>query len=213
MDAYRTSLPEDLLLLCVEPVSGRLRQPSLFHLALAGGVLAELLAAEAAVLDGRRLVLSRTAPLGHPALDDAVRVLNATAAPPRGATLSRCLHRLGRRVAAPYLDSLIQRGLLQPQSHKLLGLIPVTRYTAADRSAHDACVALVADAVLDPNAPARTLQLAALAHAGDLSRRLYPGRANRPAQRRLADLARLDPVAKAVRDAVRAAKDTQTGSG
>ncbi|MFC1429196.1 GPP34 family phosphoprotein [Streptacidiphilus sp. N1-3] len=224
MDAYGTTLPEDLLLLCASPKDPRnaprndtrLRQPSHFRLALAGGTLAELLAAGVAALERNRLVLLHPGPLGHPALDAAVTTLSGYAAPPRGARVRSCVNRLSRRAAEPYLQSLVDRGLAQRRVWKLLGLIPITQYTVTDRgaAAHKLAAALVTDAVDNPEADPRSLQLAALAHAVDLTRRLYPGPvANRRARQRLAALTRQDPVASAVHAAVRAAKDVQTGSG
>ena len=212
-----TTLPEDLLLLCASPGDGRIRQPGSFRLALAGAVLAELVDAGAATVEqGRRLVLLRPGPLGHPALDAAAATLAGYAGPPRGARLRGCLNRLGRRAAEPYLESLVRRGLVQRGTWKALGLIPITQYTvtAAGAAVHKAGLARLATAVDRPDASARALRLAALAHAGDLTGRLYPGPiANRAARSRLAALTRDDPIASAVRAAVRAAKDAQTGAG
>ena len=216
MDEFRTTLPEDLLLLCASPDDGRIRQPGQFRLALAGGALAELMTAGAAVIERNRLVLLHPGSLGHPALDNAAATLAGYAGPPRGARLRGCVTRLGRRGSTPYLDSLVQRGLVQRRTWKFLGLIPIAQYVvtgpgAAERKAR---VGLVADAVDNPSAPPRSLQLAALAHAGDLTGRLYPGPiANRAARSRLSTLTRIDPLAAAVHAAIRAAKDAQTGSG
>jgi len=217
MDARRTTLPEDLLLLCASPEDGRIRQPGSFRLALAGATLAELVDAGAAAVDGRhRLVLLHPGPLGHPALDAATVALAGYAGPPRGARLRTCVNRLGRRAAEPYLESLVQRGLAQRGSWKALGLIPITRYTltGTGAAARETVAAQVAVAVDDPGAPVRARRLAALAHAGGLTGRLYPGPvANRAARSRLAALTRLDPVASAVHAAVHAAKSAQTGAG
>ncbi|MFC1399785.1 MULTISPECIES: GPP34 family phosphoprotein [Streptacidiphilus] len=217
MDEWRTttSLPEDLLLLCADPGTGRIRQPGEFRYALAGAALAELLAAQAAVLEGNgRLVLLRGAPLGHPGLDAVAAALAGPAAPPRGARLRTCVNRAGRVRSKVYLEVMAKAGLVDRRRRKVLGLIPFDEYTVIDSSIAAARRALVADAVDNGNAPARSLQLAALAHAGELTGRLYPGPvANRTARRRLADLARLDPVASAAHAAVRAAKSAQSSGG
>jgi hypothetical protein len=228
-DRTPTRLSEDLLLLCGSPDDGRIRQPGSFRLALAGGTLAELLAAGAATVEGgNRFVLLHPGPLGHPALDQAATALAGYAGPPRGARLRSCLSRLARRSAAPYLESLVERGLAQRRTRRLLGLVPVARYTltAPGTAARKWLVAQIADAVANPDTVAdpdavgdlaalpRALRLAALAHAGDLTARLYPGPvANRAARRRLAALTRLDPVATAVQAATRAARNAQTGAG
>ena len=215
MDEWRaTSLPEDLLLLCADPGTGRIRQPGEFRFALAGAALAELLAAQAAVLEGGRLVLLRGAPLGHPGLDAAAAALAGPAAPPRGARLRTCVNRVGRRRSKLYLEVMAKAGLVDRRRRKILGLIPFDEYTVTESSIAAARRALVADAVDNGNAPARSLQLAALAHAGELTGRLYPGPvANRTARRRLADLARIDPVASAAHAAARAARSAQSSGG
>ena len=210
------TLPEDLLLLCASPDDGRLRLPNHFRFAVAGGVLTELLAAGAATLDGTRLLLLNPGPLGgHPALNAASAVLARHAGPPRGARLRTCVNRLGRRAAEPYLASLVQRGLAERRAWKLLGVVPIARYTAtsAGLAARKLLTAQVADAVENPAAPARAFRLAALANAGELTGRLYPGPVtNRRARGRLADLTRHDPVATAVHHAVRSAKQAAASS-
>ena len=216
MDEWRstTNLPEDLLLLCADPGTGRVRIPGEFRFALAGAALAELLAAQAAVLENGRLVLLRGAPLGHPGLDAAAAALAEPAAPPLGARLRTCLNRIGRGKSKLYLEALVQAGLVDRRSRKLLGLIRIDEYTVTDPGAVAARRALVADAVDNANAPARSLQLATLAHAAELTGRLYPGRvANGPARRRLADLTRLDPIASAAHAAARAARNAQSSGG
>ncbi|TDU06441.1 Golgi phosphoprotein 3 GPP34 [Streptomyces sp. 846.5] len=215
MDEWRTTnLPEDLLLLCADPDTGRIRLPGEFRFALAGAALAELLAAQAAVLENGRLALLRGAPLGHPGLDAAAAALAGPAAPPRGARLRTCLNRMGRGRSKLYLDVLVKAGLVDRRSRKLLGLIRVDQYTVTDLGAVAARRALVADAVDNVNAPARSQQLAALAHAAELTGRLYPGPvANRPARRRLADLTRDDPIASAAHAAARAARNAQSSAG
>ncbi|MFC1421089.1 GOLPH3/VPS74 family protein [Streptacidiphilus cavernicola] len=210
-----STLAEDLLLLCASPDAPRLRLPGHFRFVVSGGVLAELLEAGAATLHGNRLVL--VSPDAAPAtLSHAAAAFSRSAAPPRGARLRRCLTLLGRQVATPYLESLVRREHLQRGTRKLLGLVPTTRYTAtpAGLAARKALVARIADAVDSPAAaPPRSLRLAALAHAGGLTARLYPGPvANRVARRRLADLTRDDPVATAVRAAVRAARNAESGA-
>ncbi|WP_042404314.1 GPP34 family phosphoprotein [Streptacidiphilus carbonis] len=214
MDQSSTGLPEDLLLLCADPETGRIRQPGEFRFALAGATVAELVAAGAAALEGGRLVLLRGAPLGHPGLDAAAAALAGPAAPPRGARLRRCLQRVGRRPSKPYLDVMVKTGLVDRRSRRLLGLVTLNEYTVRDLSVIAARRALVADAVDNGNAPARSLLLAALAHAGELTGRLYPGPiANRTARRRLADLTRFDPIASAAHEATRAARSAQSSGG
>jgi hypothetical protein len=124
------------------------------------------------------------------------------------------VNRVGRRRSKLYLEVMAKAGLVDRRRRRFLGLIPFDEYTVTDSSTVAARRALVADAVDNGNAPARSLQLAALAHAGELTGRLYPGPvANRTARRRLADLARIDPVASAAHAAARAARSAQSSAG
>lgn len=246
MFAAQTTIPEDLLLLCVDPVSGTVRQPPTFRFALAGGIVAELLAAGALTLDSDRLFpppADRVAdPLSHPALEQArTGLLSAMRGPRPGAGsaadpgagfgpsaglgLRSCLNRLSSHTARPFLDSLAERGLLRTERTRVLGLFPVTRHhvlhpgvQAERRALIDSAIQSDASDASDAFAPyaqpsadlapdhTRSLRLAALAAAGDLDRRLYPGPEGRQSRRRLRELRNADPIAHAVNDAVTATR-------
>ena len=219
-----TTLPEDLLLLCADPADGRLTWPSGLPYALAGAVLAELLDAGGLALDGRRLIALPgvpAAPLPHPALEQARREV-ATLLGRNGRTgVPRVLRRLhavgGRRL---HLDSLVAHGLVRTDARRVLGFIPVKRYHAVDPGLRNDRLALL-DAILRTDGPrltvqdgrpdldphTRACQLTALAGSCALDRSLYPGVGN-PIRRRLDEIVRVDPLARAVREAVRAARDT-----
>lgn len=219
-----TTLPEDLLLLCADPVDGRLTRPTELRYALAGAVLAELLDAGGLALDGRRLVVlpgAPAAPLPHPGLEAARREVSALLGRSGRTRVLRVLNRLhragGHRL---YLDSLVARGLVRIDTRRLLGFIPVKRHHAVDPGLRNDRLALL-DAILRSDGPqltvqdgrpdldphTRALQLTALAGSCALGRSLYPGPGN-PIRRRLDEIVRVDPLARAVREAVRAARDT-----
>ena len=219
-----TTLPEDLLLLCAAPADGRLSWPTDLSYALAGAVLAELLDAGGLALDGRRLVTLPgvpAAPLPHPELEAARREIAALLGRSGRTGVLRALnrlHRVGRRQY--YLDSLVARGLVRTDARRLLGIIPANRYYAVDPGLRDDRLALL-DAILRTDGPrltdqdgrpdldphTRALQLTALAGSCGLGRSLYPGPRN-PIRRRLDEIVRVDPLAHAVREAIRNANDT-----
>lgn len=216
----QTTIPEDLLLLCVDPVSETVRQPQTFRFALAGGVVAELLAAETLALDGHRLVeppdAPPPAPLSHPALDQALATLTG-AMGRTGLSLRSGLHRLSSHAATPYLASLVERGLLRTERTKVLGLFPVTRHHPLHPGVHAERLALLDDVLrpdpptADPSTYARSLRLAALASAGGLDRRLYPGPEGRGSRRRQRELCARDPLARGVDQAISAARSSAAG--
>ncbi len=219
-----TTLPEDLLLLCADPADGRLTRPADLRYALAGAVLAELLDAGGLALDGHRLIAlpgAPAAPLPHPALEAARHQVAALLGRSGRTGVLRVLRRLhavgGHRL---YLDSLVARGLVRIDMRRLLGLVPVKRHYAVDPGLRDDRLALL-DAMLRTDGPrltaqdgrpdldphTRALQLTALAGSCALGRSLYPGPGN-PIRRRLDEIVRVDPLARAVREAIRAARDT-----
>jgi hypothetical protein len=225
----QTTIPEDLLLLCVDPESDAVKQPQTFRFALAGGVVAELLAAGALALDGHRLVHPPDAsptgpatappshpPLSHPALDQSLATLTA-AMGRTGLGLRSGLHRLSAHAARPYLDSLAERGLLRPERTRVLGLFPATRHRPLHTGVRAERLALLDDALrpdpptTDPAPRARSLRLAALASAGGLDRRLFPGPEGRQSRRRQRELCAEDPLAHAVDQTISAARSSAAG--
>ncbi|WP_395296085.1 GPP34 family phosphoprotein [Kitasatospora hibisci] len=125
------SLPEELLLLCAEPVRGRLRIPqSSLYWAVPGSVLAELQLSGGITVDGRRITGFQ--PLGS---QDEIAAGVLTRLEEAG----KRKHRLGldlamRRIPRKptqqmFLDRLIADGVLTVDRRSFLGL-PYRRYTA-----------------------------------------------------------------------------------
>ncbi|WP_037576092.1 GOLPH3/VPS74 family protein [Phaeacidiphilus oryzae] len=228
--AYRLPLPEELLLLCLDPRSLRVRQPQFFRYALAGAVLAELQLNRSVRVGGGRVGLASPAPRGEPGLDAALAwVAEAAAENPRGLPLQAALRRLARNADRPYLDALVSRGLLRVEQRRVLGLFPRTGYYAESADAHrrlaaevDAAVRAVGGARggggVPPGAPAvqgasvHDRRLAALAAAGCLSARLYPGWDGREPRIWLQLLVARDEIADAVRRLVETDQTTSTAA-
>ncbi|MFG3055095.1 GPP34 family phosphoprotein [Kitasatospora sp. NPDC048239] len=203
------SIPEELLLLCVDPEHGRLRIPAAtFHRVIAGGVLAELLVTGAISVDGRRITGYR--PLG-PADEVAAGVLARLEGAgkrqsPRG--LDIALRRIPRKPGhRPYLDRLVAAGLVTAETRRVLG-IPYRRYVAVRPDIGAVTAARVAATLERPadgsSADERDRQLAGLVAAARLDRRLYPGSAGAATRRAARQLGKELPVAQAVRRALNA---------
>lgn len=129
-DASALPLPEELLLLCAEPTTGRIRTLSGFHRAMAGAVLAELLLTGGLAVDGRRIT-GYQPPAGTEPVSTAVLARLAQGRKSgRGAGLDTTLRRISQAAARGFQDSLAARGLLRSETRRLLGLIPYQRHFA-----------------------------------------------------------------------------------
>ncbi|MEU6232144.1 GPP34 family phosphoprotein [Kitasatospora sp. NPDC047058] len=222
--SVRRSIPEELLLLCADPVRGRLRIPAgSFHRVIAGGVVAELVLTGAVTVEDRRIT-------GFQPLGGHDEVAAGVLARLEAAGKSR--HRLGlehvvRRIprkpgAAPFLDRLTAAGLLTVEQRRFLGL-PYRLHVATPPGIGQEIAARVAatlareggaavgGAAADPSpvsraalppaeraAAERDRQLAGLIGAARLQRRLYPGAAGAPTRQAVRRLVRELPVARAV---------------
>jgi hypothetical protein len=102
--------------------------------ALSGGVLVDALLSGAVVLDDERLRPGATEPT-HPLLR---RVREAVQAEPEPRTPTEWVQRLHGDIT-PFLQLVAQRlvetGVLTEERHKILGLIPTTRFPEADPTA------------------------------------------------------------------------------
>ncbi|MFJ3792079.1 GPP34 family phosphoprotein [Kitasatospora sp. NPDC090091] len=125
------SLPEELLLLCAEPVRGRLRIPqSAFYWAVPGSVLAELQLGGAITVDGRRITGFQ--PLGsHDEIAAGVLTrLEETGKRKHRLGLDLAMRRIPRKPTQQLLlDRLTADGVLTVDRRSFLGL-PYRRYTA-----------------------------------------------------------------------------------
>ncbi|MFI6449536.1 GPP34 family phosphoprotein [Kitasatospora sp. NPDC050543] len=207
------TLPEELLLLCADPGTGRVDLPPCLDEMVGGAVLAELRLAGAIAVDGRYITEVRPTATGDVLVDRALGELSRTAKGGRPQRLRRSVRRTSDRAARRYLESLTARGLLSAAPTRVLGIFRSTRYTVSrpERTSdllarlypvlhpHSqvAGPAGVADGVAE--ADGRAVQLAALAGAGGLDRRLFEGPGRRERRRRVRALTLADPIASAVR--------------
>ncbi|MGW5941974.1 GOLPH3/VPS74 family protein [Streptomyces celluloflavus] len=198
------TLPEELLLLALDPGRGRpvVSRTSLRY-GLAGAALADLAAAGRITPEGDgRFSVASPLPLHDPVLDGALAALPGPAKGGRGIRARRWVHGAGRTVQELCLDRLVERGAVRRRSGRVLGLFPYARFpagrvdlTGPARSRFKAA----ADAHFpDP----RSRLLGALASATGLDAKLLPGGAWRPLRRELRRLAKEEWTAHAVRQAI-----------
>lgn len=201
-------LVEDVLLLLLDDETGDLRASSQADVALGGAVLAELAILGCATVPEKQgrldvpQVHAAGPPPEHPLLAEAYAVVAERPRNPQ--TLAQKLSKgLRKRVAA----ELVGRGILREERGTWLGIVPHTRWPAAD-SAHEEEVRRRIQGVLlqglepDPHTGALIAILSAL----DVTHRVVDtqGVANREVRKRAKAVAEGEWAAKAVRDAIAA---------
>jgi Golgi phosphoprotein 3 (GPP34) len=198
------SLPEELLLLCADPDSGRVRRPAHLDRALGGAVLAELLLAGAISVDGKQI--TGVVPVAVDdvftgrLLDDLVQAFRRG----RRLRLDRWVRRASSGARLHVLTTLTDRALLTCERRRVLRLLPVTVYTAPDPGWGKWAALRIRDELSCPRDP-RTAHLAALATTVDLDQRLFRGQPDARAIRRdLRKLVRATPIAHAVGEVISA---------
>lgn len=155
-------LAEDLLLLTYDDESGaadplidaldqRLAGALLVELALAGRV--EVTAGPETRPDGAmvkkgRVVVRDDSSTGHPALDEALRVIAVT---PRKA--QSLIEPLSRGLRARLLTGLAERGILQRETRKVLRIFPITLWPAADSTHEEALIQRLRSVLVDGATP------------------------------------------------------------
>ena len=75
MGKSRRTIPEELLLLALDPTTGTTAQPQSLDLGLAGAQLVELALAGRIAPDGDRIAVVHPRPTGDPTLDSALELL------------------------------------------------------------------------------------------------------------------------------------------
>jgi hypothetical protein len=207
MGRSRRTLPEELLLLALDPTTGTTAQPQSLDIGLAGAQLVELALAGRIAPDGDRIAVVMPRPTGDPTLDSALELLRRRGSP------VRAVHwiggpRLGLRQI--YLSHLERCGMVHAVAGQMCGVLPTTRYQATETAISREIKSRLDSAIRTGVPPdPRTAALAALAHAVGLGKHLYPGNEGRSSRSRLRDLIRHDPMGGLVAHAV---MDVQNGA-
>jgi hypothetical protein len=192
------TLADDLVLLSIDPRTGKLLARRRIAVALMGAELAQLAWYQRIRPEGSRIAVISPAPGGSAELDSALAALAAARRPPR---LVSWVARPRPGILAAYLGRLSAAGVITAERRGL----GRTRWRFAGPQPADAALARL-DAIARSAGPATELQAAfgGLAHGCGLGALLYPGWANRDARRRLAQLSGQHWAAQAVIKAVRA---------
>jgi hypothetical protein len=211
-------IAEDLLLLLLDDESGRLPLGASVNAnaALGGAVLAELALLGAVTVDERtsRFRSPKVRVTGTPPEDrvlaDALEVVGE-----KERTAQDLVTRLGKHLVATLGDRLADRGVLERRESRLLGLLPRTRWPAAD-SSHEAEVRRLLTSVLvqGTTPDGRTGTLVAVLAAVDQVHKVvdHEGMSRREVKRRAAEVAEGAWASTSVRAAITAAHAAVTAA-
>lgn len=209
----RPTLPEELLLLALDPLRGKPYCRNRFlEYAMAGAALAEL--ELQGRITGERGQIQVVNPLEPP--DPLLAALmRSLPAPSKGGLLSGAsakgwVRHAGRQVEGMHLDALVQRGILRRETHRFLGLLPYHRHPVAAKDLAAQARQQFAAAEQAGFPDHRSRALAALVSAAGLSRFVATGRGSRGAMRHLV---REQWPAHAVHRNVRQDRSNQSGGG
>jgi hypothetical protein len=202
------TLGQDIVLLAIGP-DGKLRVAEKLRFAVAGSELVRLAAEHRVdVVDGRIQVLDHT-PTGDVLLDAAFSHIQRAKHPPRAKSW---VAQSRPHLVGAYLEQLIACDVVRADRRRALGIFTTTRWTVIDSArAADAQARLDEVARSSGTADAAQSALGGLVHAIGLDAVIYPrseGEASKNARGRLKEIARRDPVSRAIHTAaVQAAVD------
>ena len=209
-------IAEDLLLLLLDDESGK-PQTSQLRLALGGAVLVELAITGAVTIEEKSSMWrsAKVRLVEGAAPDDPVLRDGLARVAEKERSAESLVDRLGKGLAETLGDRLVERGILERREHRLLGLVPRTRWPARD-SAHEEdvrralTVVLVGGAEPEP----RTGALVSLLYAVDRAHKTVPheGLSKGEVRKRAKQVAEGQWAAAAVNNAIAAVTAATTAA-
>jgi hypothetical protein len=198
------TLQEQLLLLCIDDRSGRPGQRYL-RLALAGGALAELLRRRRVLLDGDRIRVRQTDPIGDAAIDEASGRFTISGRPRRAAWWIRSLYFSDRPIRI-LADRLVARGILARHEHRALWVIQWQTFPILEPAHGQRLRRNIRDAVLkNEPVPAELATLIALLYSARALTTVLDASEIADREQRIAAICASYPIPYAVGKAVTAA--------
>ena len=176
------TLGDDLVLLSINPRSGRLANATRLRFGLMGSELVRLAASRRVDIAGGRIVVLDGGPTGDSELDAALASLAQAGRPPQP---RKWVGAPRRKITDAYLARLASAGAVRDEPGPLL-----TRWRIVDE-ARAASLRARLDAIVHGTGPVDTEQaaFAGLASASGLGELLYRGWGNRPLRKRLDQIA------------------------
>jgi hypothetical protein len=207
MQTQTLSLAEELLLLALDDAEGTIPMAAAQALpyGLAGATLMDLTLMGRLTSDGEHLVVADAAPTGDTLLDQALAAITSAKRP---WDCTHWVHALGTGIKGHrerLEERLVERGILHRQEHRILAVLPVTRYPMDDPRPETESRERIRAAVFDAAAPdARTVTLISLALACRVLDRLFTREERAATRGRVAAIVRGEALGKAVKETVTA---------
>jgi len=201
------SIPEEVLLLCLDDETGRpVGLPdAAMDLALAGAVLMELALAGRVDSDLDRVFVVDPGPLGDPLLDPVLARIAAQASPQDSGWWAAEIAKGAPTLRRAMLDRLVARGSLRRVEGRRFLLLPDARYPKADRASADATRARLRAVLLEGDIPEpRDSLMVGLCRATGLIALVLSEEETARAVPRIAAVAGLEEMSRALMAATRA---------
>ncbi|GGY09063.1 GOLPH3/VPS74 family protein [Streptomyces hiroshimensis] len=205
-DAPRLTLPEELLVLCLDPGSGRklMRAGHSSQYGVAGAVLTELRLAGRVVEEHGRVRVTNPLPPDDPLLAAALESLAQPGKDAKrgGPRTDRWVRSASGRIEEAWLARLVKLGAVRVETRRFLGVLPYEHCSMGPvdltTRARERFELARRGGFADPRARA----LAALASAVGISGALCPGWGRRTERQAMRRLVRTDWAARAVHKSV-----------
>jgi hypothetical protein len=198
-------IAEDLLVLLLDDESGKVAGSATAETALGGAVLVELAILGVVTIGERESrwrtpTVTVTGPMPEDrVLADAVDVVAEKDRAPQD-----LVNRLGKGLVATLGDRLADRGILQREETRLFGVLPRTRWPAADSGREEELRRALESVLVQYETPDdRTGALVAVLGAVDRAHKVVNGLSNREVRKRAKEVADGDWAAQAVGHAIR----------
>lgn len=192
---------EELLLLAHDEKSGQFAnlQDLLMNTALAGAVLMDLALLNRIDTDLSALVILDPSPTGEKLLDYALGTLATLPAKTTTVDALDLLRKQGATLMDLAIARLIERGILQEREGRILWVFESRRYPLIDGKELQEVKRRIADLLLSDDIPdPRDVVIICLAEACGLLRRVFSESELRSAEKRIAQLTKLDLIGQAM---------------
>ena len=126
------TVAEDVLLLLFQPASGTIAGEGTLFYVLGGAVLAELSMRGAVGVEDAGLLGTVVHTIGETAPEDALLSATWSYLEPKPRGVQTVLAAMGPHLRGPVLDRLVERGDLQRERGRVLGILPTEKLTEGD---------------------------------------------------------------------------------
>lgn len=196
---------EELILLALDDETGSFHISSTanFRLALAGSILMDLAFMDRIDTDLKKLVVVDGTSTGTPVFDKALKMLNESPHPRSTAHWVDTISQEFIDLREIFIDSLMEKGVLERREHKKLGIFKKQRYVITQTGVKEEIQTRIRNLVLDGDIPdPRDIVLIALVKSSDLIDHIFTPDEQEAAERRVYQLSQMDLIGQAVTKAI-----------